>query len=255
MIGLYRPGTSLLHRLPAGAKLLLLMAAVIAILILVRRPVDVAAALVAVTAAYAVAGFGPRVLLTQLRPLLWMIVVIAAFQVWLTTPARATVVCGVLLATVGAAGLVTLTTRVTAMLDTVGRALGPLRRVGVDPDRVGLLLALTIRLVPVLTDIVRQVSEARKARGLQWSVAALATPVVVRALRTADALGDSLVARGIDDGDDANDGDDGDDRDGDGGGRVGSGGHGVPPRGGAGCDTDAVLGRGGEAATTASPGR
>jgi len=213
MIGLYRPGTSLLHRLPAGAKLLLLMAAVIAILILVRRPVDVAAALVAVTAAYAVAGFGPRVLLTQLRPLLWMIVVIAAFQVWLTTPARATVVCGVLLATVGAAGLVTLTTRVTAMLDTVGRALGPLRRVGVDPDRVGLLLALTIRLVPVLTDIVRQVSEARKARGLQWSVAALATPVVVRALRTADALGDSLVARGVDDGDDGDDADDGDDRD------------------------------------------
>ncbi|MBY6351050.1 energy-coupling factor transporter transmembrane component T family protein [Rhodococcoides corynebacterioides] len=216
MIGLYRPGTSLLHRLPAGAKLLLLMAAVIAILILVRRPVDVAAALVAVTAAYAVAGFGPRVLLTQLRPLLWMIVVIAAFQVWLTTPARATVVCGVLLATVGAAGLVTLTTRVTAMLDTVGRALGPLRRVGVDPDRVGLLLALTIRLVPVLTDIVRQVSEARKARGLQWSVAALATPVVVRALRTADALGDSLVSRGVDDGDDGDDADDandGDDRD------------------------------------------
>ena len=200
MIGLYRPGTSLLHRLPAGAKLLLLMAAVIVILILVRRPVDVAVALTGVTAAYAVAGFGPRVLLAQLRPLLWMILIIAAFQVWLTTPARATVVCGVLLVTVGAAGLVTLTTRVTAMLDTVGRALGPLRRLGVDPDRVGLLLALTIRLVPVLTDIVREVSEARKARGLQWSIAALATPVVVRALRTADALGDSLVARGVDDG-------------------------------------------------------
>ncbi|MFC7960692.1 energy-coupling factor transporter transmembrane component T family protein [Rhodococcoides kroppenstedtii] len=200
MIGLYRPGTSLLHRLPAGAKLLLLMAAVIVILILVRRPVDVAVALAGVTAAYALAGFGPRVLVAQLRPLLWMILIIAAFQVWLTTPARATVVCGVLLVTVGAAGLVTLTTRVTAMLDTVGRALGPLRRVGVDPDRVGLLLALTIRLVPVLTDIVREVSEARKARGLQWSIAALATPVVVRALRTADALSDSLVARGVDDG-------------------------------------------------------
>ncbi|MBY6365554.1 energy-coupling factor transporter transmembrane component T family protein [Rhodococcoides corynebacterioides] len=199
MIGLYRPGTSVLHRLPAGAKLLLLMVVVVAVLVLVRRPVDVAVALAGVLVAYAVAGFGPRVLLAQLRPLLWMILIIAAFQVWLTTPARATVVCGVLLVTVGAAGLVTLTTRVTAMLDTVGRALGPLRRFGVDPDRVGLLLALTIRLVPVLTGIVREVSEARKARGLQWSMSALATPVVVRALRTADALGDSLVARGLDD--------------------------------------------------------
>jgi biotin transport system permease protein len=128
-----------------------------------------------------------------------MIAIIAVFQVIITTPARAVVVCGILVVTVAAASLVTLTTRVTAMLDVCGRVLEPLRRFGVDPDRIGLLLALTIRLVPVLTGIVHEVSDARKARGLQWSMTALATPVVVRALRTADALGDSLGARGVDD--------------------------------------------------------
>ncbi len=85
------------------------------------------------------------------------------------------------------------------VLDTVTRALGPLRRIGVDPDRIGLMLALAIRCIPILATIVREVSEARKARGLQWSMTALATPVLVRALRTADAMGDALVARGVDD--------------------------------------------------------
>ncbi|WP_197481036.1 energy-coupling factor transporter transmembrane component T, partial [Rhodococcus sp. EPR-157] len=74
-----------------------------------------------------------------------------------------------------------------------------LRRFGVDPDRVGLMLALAIRCIPILATIVHEVSEARKARGLQWSMTALATPVLVRALRTADAMGDALIARGVDD--------------------------------------------------------
>ncbi|MBY6677760.1 MULTISPECIES: energy-coupling factor transporter transmembrane component T family protein [unclassified Rhodococcus (in: high G+C Gram-positive bacteria)] len=199
MIGLYRPGHSLLHRLPAGWKLLLLMVGVIAVIALVRRPVDVAVAAGVVAVLFGIGGIGPRTALAQIRPLFWMIAIIAVFQVIITTPARAVVVCGILVVTVAAASLVTLTTRVTAMLDVCGRVLEPLRRFGVDPDRIGLLLALTIRLVPVLTGIVHEVSDARKARGLQWSMTALATPVVVRALRTADALGDSLVARGVDD--------------------------------------------------------
>ncbi|KQU39517.1 MULTISPECIES: energy-coupling factor transporter transmembrane component T family protein [unclassified Rhodococcus (in: high G+C Gram-positive bacteria)] len=199
MIGLYRPGHSLLHRLPAGWKLLLLMVGVIAVIALVRRPVDVAVAAGVVAVLFGIGGIGPRTALAQIRPLFWMIAIIAVFQVIITTPARAVVVCGILVVTVAAASLVTLTTRVTAMLDVCGKVLEPLRRFGVDPDRIGLLLALTIRLVPVLTGIVHEVSDARKARGLQWSMTALATPVVVRALRTADALGDSLVARGVDD--------------------------------------------------------
>ena len=199
MIGLYRPGTSLLHRLPAGAKLAALLVSIGAVVAFVRTPVGVAIAAACVAVGYAAGLIGPRIALAQLRPMVWMIGVIAIFQLILTTPSRALVVCGVLVLSVSLAALVTLTTRVTAMLDTCVRALGPLRRFGVDPDRVGLLLALTIRCVPLLTQIVHDVSDARKARGLQWSVAALATPVIVRALRTADGLGDSLVARGVDD--------------------------------------------------------
>ncbi|MBC2642585.1 MULTISPECIES: energy-coupling factor transporter transmembrane protein EcfT [unclassified Rhodococcus (in: high G+C Gram-positive bacteria)] len=199
MIGLYRPGDSLVHRMPAGLKLVLLIASILAATVFVRTPLEVGVVVVVVGLLFAVARIPWTVAVAQLRPVVWMLLIIAVFQVWITSPARAVVVCGVLLISVALAALVTLTTRVTDMLDTVSRALGPLRRFGVDPDRIGLLLALTIRCIPLLTGIVQEVAQARKARGLQWSMTALATPVLVRALRTADAMGDALVARGVDD--------------------------------------------------------
>ncbi|MDV7087232.1 energy-coupling factor transporter transmembrane protein EcfT [Rhodococcus sp. IEGM 248] len=199
MIGLYRPGDSLLHRMPAGLKLLLLIASIVTATVFVRTPLEVGVVVLVVGLLFAVASIPWRVAVAQLRPVVWMLLIIAVFQVLITSPARAVVVCGVLLISVALAALVTLTTRVTDMLDTVSRALGPLRRFGVDPDRIGLLLALAIRCIPLLTGIVQEVAQARKARGLQWSMTALATPVLVRALRTADAMGDALVARGVDD--------------------------------------------------------
>ncbi|QSE89968.1 energy-coupling factor transporter transmembrane protein EcfT [Rhodococcus pseudokoreensis] len=199
MIGLYRPGDSLLHRMPAGLKLLLLILSIVASTVFVRTPLEVGVVVVLVGLLFVVAAIPWRVAVAQLRPVVWMLLIIAVFQVLITSPSRAVVVCGVLLISVALAALVTLTTRVTDMLDTVSRALGPLRRVGVDPDRIGLLLALAIRCIPLLTGIVQEVAQARKARGLQWSMTALATPVLVRALRTADAMGDALVARGVDD--------------------------------------------------------
>ncbi|MFI6311780.1 energy-coupling factor transporter transmembrane component T family protein [Nocardia fusca] len=199
MIGLYLPGRSLLHRMPAGVKLLSLVAIIVAATVLVRTPARVGVLALGVAAVFALARIPWRVALAQLRPVVWMLVFIAVVQILTTSAARATVVCGLLLISVALAALVTLTTRVTDMLDAVTRGLGPLRRLGVDPERIGLLLALAIRCVPLLAGIVREVADARRARGLQWSVTALATPVLVRALRTADAMGDALAARGVDD--------------------------------------------------------
>ncbi|RRQ29709.1 energy-coupling factor transporter transmembrane protein EcfT [Rhodococcus sp. Eu-32] len=199
MIGLYRPGNSLLHRLPAGVKLVLLIVAILAATILVRTPVAVGAVAVVVAVLFAIARIPAKVAVAQLRPIVWMLLIIGVFQVIITSWQRAVVVCGLLLISVALAALFTLTTRISDMLDTVSRALRPLRRFGVDPERVGLMLALAIRCIPLLATIVHEVAEARKARGLQWSMTALATPVLVRALRTADAMGDALVARGVDD--------------------------------------------------------
>ena len=198
VIGLYRPGTSVLHRIPAGWKLLGMLLAIVGV-VLLRAPWQLAVAAVVVAGGFAVARIPARQVWAQLRPMRWFVVFIALFQVIFAGWERAVMTCGTLLLSVAIAALVTLTTRVTDMLDVCQRLLGPFRRLGIDPDRAGLVLALTIRCIPLLAEIVGAVSDARKARGAAFSMRALVVPTVVRALRRADAIGDALIARGVDD--------------------------------------------------------
>lgn len=189
----YLPGSSLVHRCPTGTKLLLLT---VLLALTVRYPL---AMLVPTVALYALARVPWRVALATVRPLWMLLLVTGVFQVLTLGWERALEVTGGLLVSVALAGLVTLTTRVNDMLDALMRVLGPLRRVGVDPSRIALLLALTIRCVPMLAAIVVSVREAQVARGAGRNPLALAVPVVVRTLRAADALGEALTARGLDD--------------------------------------------------------
>ncbi|MBH0120660.1 energy-coupling factor transporter transmembrane protein EcfT, partial [Rhodococcus sp. CX] len=174
-------------------------AAIVALTLWIDRPWQVLPVAAAVAGLYAMARIPVRLAVVQLRPLLWMLAFIGVFQVVVAGWERAVVVCGSLLLAVALAALVTLTTRVTDMLDAIVAGLGPLRRVGVNPERIGLVLVMTIRCIPLLGELVTQVSDARKARGLGFSLRALVVPVVVGALRSADAMGEALSARGVDD--------------------------------------------------------
>ena len=198
MIGLYRDGSSLLHRLPAGAKLLGLLLVGVASPF-VRSPLVTASGLLLVLAGYTIARMPLRVLLHLLRPLLLVMVPLAVFQTIVAGWQRASVIVGVLLALVLLANLVTLTTRTSDLIDVVVRVCGPLRRVGVDPERVGLMLQLAIRAVPLVIDRGHRERSAQHARGLTASPRAFAVPLIVGALRRADELGDALAARGLDD--------------------------------------------------------
>jgi biotin transport system permease protein len=197
-LGLYVPGSSVLHRLPAGAKLLAMVAAGV-VSVLLDHPWQVAVALAAVLAGYAAAGLSPGLVVGQLRPLAWILGATAVFHVVVNGWQRAAVVVGVLAALVLLASLVTLTTRTTDLVDAVVAGCRPLRALGVDPDRVGLVIALGIRCVPVVVGLAEEVRDAQRARGLGASPRAFAVPLLVRSLRHADALGEALTARGLDD--------------------------------------------------------
>jgi biotin transport system permease protein len=197
-LGVYVPGDSPVHRSPAGLKLAVTVAGA-ACCALLHRPWQVALALVLVLAGYAAAGLSPRVAGRQLRPLAWVGAVTALFQLVVAGWDRAVVVVAALAVVVLLAALVSLTTRTTDLVDAVVTAARPLRLVHVDPERVGLLLALGIRCVPVVVALAEQVRDAQRARGLTASPRAFAVPLIVRALRHADALGEALAARGVDD--------------------------------------------------------
>ncbi len=198
VLGVYQPGSSLLHRLPAGVKLVALGIAIIVISVTVRSVQALGWATLPVAAVFALAGIGPVTAARQLRPMLWILVFIFVFQWIFTDWQRALVVCGVLALSVALAAVVTLTTTITAMLDTIVAALNPLRRFGVPVDHIAIALALTIRCIPLMVEIVGQVDEARKARGLRPGPRILVAPVVIAALRTAEGFADTLTARGLD---------------------------------------------------------
>lgn len=198
LLGLYRPGDSVLHRAPAGAKLLaLLMLAVLSQLL--GTWWQRCLLLVAVALLYPLARVSLRFAVRQLRPLWWMLAAIAVAQLVLASWWQAVSVVATITLLVLAAGLVTLTTTTTALSEVVIRVLGPFRRFGVDPERVGLLIALSIRAVPVVLGLAEQIRDAQRARGLRASPRAFAVPLLVRALRHAQQLGDALTARGVDD--------------------------------------------------------
>lgn len=197
-VPLYVPGTSVVHRLGAGWKLLALLVTGVALAVW-RAPWQVASALAIVLALYAVARVPGRALLRQVVALSWIAVPLLVIQWVLASWQTGVAVVGSFVTLVLLAGLVTLTTRTTAMVDVVVRGAGWLRRFGIDPERVGLMLALGIRSVHVVLGLAQEVRDAQYARGLRSSPRAFAVPLIVRSLRHADRLGEALSARGVDD--------------------------------------------------------
>ena len=168
--------------------------------VLLDRPWQVGVALLLVLAAYAVGGARRRA-----RP---RAAPAAAVDRRLSPRAstcvvngweRAVVVVGALAVLVLLAALVTLTTRTTDLVDAVVAGCRPLRVLRVDPERIGLMIALGIRCVPVVIGLAEEVRDAQRARGLTASPRAFAVPLIVRSLRHADSLGEALMARGVDD--------------------------------------------------------
>ncbi|GAA1818146.1 energy-coupling factor transporter transmembrane protein EcfT [Agromyces neolithicus] len=197
MIGLYVPGRTIVHRTPAIVKLGALAAAVVTITLL-REPWQLGIAFCVIVVAFVVAGIPPRDAARQILPILWLLAIAVPVQAFFGGWTAAIMMGGRVAASVALAALFTLTTTVSAVLEACETLLRPFGR-WVDADRIGLLLALTIRCVPLTADIVREVIDARRARGAQGSIVALAVPVIVRSLQSADELGEALMARGFDD--------------------------------------------------------
>lgn len=198
IIGNYRPGRTLLHRIPAGPKLGLLALFSIATVVVPGMWTALGFAAFAIALATWV-RMPLRSTARALRPLLLVIVLVTAFQVWQRGwPTAIHVVAG-LLAVVIAALVFTATTSIDSMLDAITRGLGPFRRIGVNPERVALASSLMIRAIPGVLEIARETRAAAKARGLERSPRALLTPMVIRTVAHAYDTGAALHARGIGD--------------------------------------------------------
>ncbi|WP_339860878.1 energy-coupling factor transporter transmembrane protein EcfT [Thalassospira alkalitolerans] len=195
--GLYIDGHSALHRAQAGLKVLALIALGTGVFLISDWPV-LGSVLITVLALYPVSGFGPKILWAQIKPMIWLLILFFAVQLWLNDWQAGLVVILRLAGIVLFAGLVTLTTKTSDMLAALERALMPLARFGVNPEKVSLAFSMVLRFIPVIAHVGHEIRDAQRARGLDKSIIALIVPLIIRTLKMADDVADAIEARSFD---------------------------------------------------------
>jgi biotin transport system permease protein len=196
MLTLTSPVDTWAHRLPAGAKLGLLALATTG-LFLLSDPLPLALAALA-TAGLALTG-GPRFARAALR-LLWplwpFVAVVAVWHLSTRDIEGGAVVLLRMGAAVALANLVTMTTRLSDMIEVFQQLARPLSPLGLSPRRLALAVSLVIRFIPVMLDRMARIAEAwaaRSPRRPRWRVL---VPATLAALDDADRVAEALRARG-----------------------------------------------------------
>ena len=202
-LALYVPTGSVVHRTPAGAKLLALAGLSVLVFALPTLPVVVSALLGVVALGIGVARLPAAVLLRQARAVLWWLVALFVVHALVTDALTGALTVLRLLTLVLAAAVVTATTRVTAMVAVVERVCRPLQWLGVRPARVGLVIAMALRFIPLISEGAERIREAQAARGgSARGLRRLRTtlvPLLVQVLQMASTVSEALDARGADD--------------------------------------------------------
>lgn len=196
MIQAYRPGASIVHRMPAGPKLALFT---VLVLVSAGYPHDrwsVAVSLLVVCMLYFAAGLPVAILLVEAWRLRWLVLVLGVALWVFASPLTAWISTARVASLLLVAALLTITTRMGDLMAVLHRALRPLHRLGIDADAVAMTISLSLTMIPVVAGFARSVNEAHVARGIPRGVSS-AVPLMVRTLRHADDVGDALVARGL----------------------------------------------------------
>ena len=202
-LALYVPRASLVHRTPAAWKLLTLAGLSVLVFAVPTLPVVVGALVAVVVLGLVVAGLPAAVLARPARAVLWWLVALFVMHAVLTDVLTGTLTVLRLLTLVLAAAVVTATTRVTAMVAVIERICRPLQWVGVRPARIGLVIAMALRFIPLISERADRIREAQAARG--GSVRGLrgltttTVPLLVQVLQLAHTVSEALDARGADD--------------------------------------------------------
>ena len=197
MLSLYVPGDSLIHRIPAGTKLMLLFAGSIALFAVSNIPLHVGEVL-AIAGLFHAARLPWRAVLRQLRTALLFMVPIFLFHAFITDWVLGLETVLRILALLLVAVLVTLTTKLSDMIDVLERAFRPLAYFGINPSKASMMLSMVIRFIPLMMREAQETLEAQRARGLDRNAIAVLVPLLIKTLKMADDLSDAIDARGYD---------------------------------------------------------
>ncbi|MER5172899.1 MULTISPECIES: energy-coupling factor transporter transmembrane component T family protein [Thioclava] len=196
MISLTSPIETRAHRWPAGPKLAGLCLATALLFALPSLPLQLAAfaiiALLYLLPGLRFAKAGAK----ALRPL-WPIALVLALWHGLTADwAEGARIVLRFTTAVALANLVTMTTRLADMLDTLHWLTRPLAALGVNTRAGELAIALTIRFTPILAQKGQMLAQSWRARSAKRANWHLVLPLGILALDDAEHVAEALRARG-----------------------------------------------------------
>ncbi len=222
LLGQYRPVDTFLHRLDARAKMLPITL-VLVLGLLTESFVFYVAILAALVIGLLLSGVGSRQLLSNFKPILWLVLVTALYHIafsggesrvlvqwgWFRIRETALIMAAFfslrLVLFVAIAFLITLTSSPSELAESFTRILSPLRKLRIPVQDLSLILFMAIRFIPVLYEEFETIRNAQMIRGVRFSGSVLTRirrtvsiiiPVFVAALQRADDLALAIEARG-----------------------------------------------------------
>ena len=222
--GQYYPAKSFAHKLDPRAKIIYLVAYIVAIFLAVDFVgLGVCAAALFITVLFSRVPFGK--VLKSVRAILFLLVFTAVLNIFFYAPqegesplwswqfieiygggltSAAFLVCWLFLLVLGSS-LLTLTTTPVALTDGIESLLAPLKLLKVPVHDIALVMSIALRFIPILTDETSRIMNAQKARGADFETGGLVKrvkaiipiliPLLISAFRRADELGDAMDAR------------------------------------------------------------
>jgi len=189
LISLYRPGSSIVHRVPAGWKLLALATGVTLFSIYGKTLVGSATALAVTVAAYLLAGFSLQEFVKQLWQLKVLLLIVLIPQLIFNGYETGSYNTVTLLSGVLLAALVSLTTKTSEIVELIKRI--------TRSQSFALLIALSINSIALVVGFSKSIAEASLARGVKPNPIRQIVTLFVVSLRYADDYAEGLAARGV----------------------------------------------------------
>ena len=196
MISLTSPVETKAHHWSAGLKLAALCLSTL-VLFSIDSLVIKSAFLAFVITLYALPGpIFMRYGLLKLRILWPFILIVFLWHLWIQELLQGVAIIIRMICAVALANLVTMTTKLSDMIDVVHFLTQPLQRFGLNPRILELSIALVIRMTPVLLNKGENLGMAWKARSTRRSSWKIILPFTLIALDDADQVAEALRARG-----------------------------------------------------------
>ena len=217
-LGQYFPGDTVVHRLDARTKLILVVLYIVA-LFQAKGWISYALVLAATVACMALGHIGPKNIFKGLKPMLFIIVLTALLNIFYTTGtpilpgwivtwegiARSVQMILRIVLLIISTFLLTYTTSPIALTDGLEKLMSPLKKIRVPVHEITIMMSMALRFIPTLIEETDKIMSAQKARGADFETGSLIqrarallpilVPLFVSAFRRADELAVAMESR------------------------------------------------------------